>query len=244
MKTIKPIIFIFLFFFCLTTIYSQQLDSSSLKQKVLSQLNISLNDIQKDLFVDKVLPYNKSVSIVIIPKIIDKEIDSFVEYDAYILLVDNYSGKILSRYYKSKAWTSDAIYISSIEIDVANYDLNSNVKAFGIRVNYISSSRPNPYEETELSLFIQHGNNLDCVLKNYIVARFSGERNLNCEGKFETINSTIIIDKKMTNNFYNLIVKSKSVTIENEKVNNNCVEKIIDKKTSFGKLIFNGLEYQ
>lgn len=226
--------------FCFQFSFSQNTD---LLKSVLKQLKIKESEINQELFTQKVLPYDKGKSVFVIAKYASEvSVDYFV-LDAYILVIDNATGKIINKFIEPNAWTSDAVMLSSITIDTGLYILNKTTRAFGVRVDYTGSSRPNPYSESELSLYITDKNSLKQVLKNYTISRSNGEWDTNCAGEFEDNISTIDIDKIMTNNFYNIIVKTKTVNTKNIPTNDDCIAKeSIKRKTS--KLIFNGKEYK
>jgi hypothetical protein len=197
--------------------------------KVLKQLNLKETDILEELYAIKTIPYNESLTILAIPKITKQEIDSsnndYYEFDLYVLVVESASGKIKNKFFEQDALTSDAIVLNSLEIDTGLYFLDKNIRAFGIRVNYRGSSGPNPYSKTDLSLFINDKNSLKRVLENYPISEYHGEWNMNCFGEFETIESTIDIDKTKSNNFFNLKIKQKIINQINTKFKDDCIDK-------------------
>ena len=221
--------------------------NDTLLPKVLEQLNLTDKDIRKELFVEKVLPDNKSLTVMVIPKISKKEFDAdgngYFEFDAYILVVESETGKIISKFFEPKAWTSDAVVISSIEIDTAPFTLNSKARGFGIRVNYSGSSRPNPYNQTDFSLFIINGDSLKRVLKDYPISEGHGEWDTNCAGKFENVESVISIGKQKSYGFNNIIIKQKITKTKNSKIKDDCKEKSTIKHKSI-TLKFNKREYK
>ena len=195
--------------------------------KVLKQLNLKISDVQESLFVEKIIPYNKSLTIMVIPKIETKQIDesnNYYEFGLYVVVVDNKNGVIKSKFYESGSLTSDAVVLSGIEIDTAHYDINTGQRAFGIRFNYSGSSGPNPYNKTELSLFFADNKNLKRILNNYSVAEFNGEWDMNCAGEFQEKESTLQFDNRILK-FNNLLVKQKITNQVNEKIKDSCVEK-------------------
>jgi hypothetical protein len=217
---------------------------NSLLSKILKQLKLTNKDIQEELYVEKIMPNDKSLSIIVIPKIVSKEDnDESLDLDSYILVVENKTGNIKSKFYESNSWTSDAIALTSIEIDTAPYLLNKTNRGFGIRVNYTGRSNPNPYSQTDLSLFIEEGKILKRVLKDFPISEFHGEWDMNCNGEFETVESTIIIDKVITNNFYNLKIKQKITDEKNHKVKDDCIEKKVY-KSKMVTLKYNKKEYK
>ena len=196
-----------------------------LLDKILEQLNISANEYDYELMAQKQLPYMKSHSVFIIPKIVDKDEYDGKTFDAYILIVENETGKITNKFYEKESWISDAVRLENIEIDTAPYRLNDDTRAFGVRVKYTGSSRANPYASEQISLFIPHEDALVRVLKNYEIAGFRGEWDTNCEGEFTDKKEIFVIGEDKTNGFNNIIVKYTYTTQTNTKVDDNCIEK-------------------
>ena len=215
--------------------------------KVISQLGLKETDVNEEFYVEKVLPNSKSQSVIVVPKYRKNEEDEYgnryFELDAYIIVADNKTGKILYKYYEENAWTSDAVKLSSIIVDTGLYNLNGETRAFGIRVSYSGSSGPNPYSQTDLSLFIVGKKSLRRILKNYSISEYQGEWDMNCAGEFENTDGIIDIDTAKTNGFNNLIIKETIVKAKNTPVKEDCIEKK-STKHSTKKLKFNGQEYK
>ncbi|RZK19447.1 MAG: hypothetical protein EOO86_07605 [Pedobacter sp.] len=226
---------LFLFFalsFTFSQSFSQQrnIENSVLAEKVLAQLKLNKSDINEELYVEKVLPNMKSQTVMVIPKYRKNESDGYgnfyQELDAYIIIVENTTGKILYQYYEEEAWISDAIRLTSIDVDTGIFTLNNETRAFGIATSYSSSSQPNPHHHNDLSLFIKSNKSLKKVLNNYTTISFGGEWDMKCVGEFESISSTIIIDTEHKNkNFNGLLIKDKITRMKNTFVNEDCVEK-------------------
>ena len=144
---------------------------------ILEQLDIKQDECFKELVIEKIIPYSNNESVIVIPKIakIDGEdYDANYVFDAYIAIIENKSGRIISQFFEEKAWTSDAISLYKIEIDFAHYKLNAETRAFGVKIEYSGSSRVDPYSNDEISLFIQKDDKLERVLKNYSIKNFHG----------------------------------------------------------------------
>jgi len=173
------------------------------------------------------MPNDPSRSIIVIPKIVEKEFDYFI-LDSYILIVENTTGKILSKYFESHTtnnWTSDAIKIESIKIDTAPYILNKSTRAFGIRVSYSGPSRVNPYSKETLTLFIEQEEKIIPVLNRYSVAVCNGEWDGVCVGSFKDQEKIVIISKVKNNGFANILVKNKITETTNVTEGDDCIEK-------------------
>lgn len=228
------------------TAYAQSVESPLIR-KVLSELNLQENDVNLELVCEKILPYSKDKSVIVIPEYSanrkDEYDEHYFELNAHILIVENLTGKIVSKFYEPNAWTSDAVMLTSIEIDTGLYNLNLETRAFGIRVNYTGSSRPNPYGQTDLSLYYVKKSSLKQVLKNYPIYDFHGEWDTNCIGEFEGKESILVIDKLKTNNFFDLVINTKIVKTENLLTDDDCIEKIKTSKRVL-KLKYNGKEYK
>lgn len=242
------IIQVFYFLIFSQALFATTQDSILLK-KVLVQLKIQESEINLELATDKVLPYAIDKTVLVIPKYIKIEDDGYgnisFDLDAYIVIANTVTGEILYELYEPDAWTSDALRISSIEIDTRLYILNNTNRAFGVRVNYSGSSQVNPYNSTDFSLYIIEKNILKIVLENFRISEYHGEWDTRCTGKFEDINSVISIDKVQSNDFNNLIIKS--ITLETistpTPINDDCIEKI-KTKVKFKKLRYDGVEYK
>lgn len=208
-------------------------ENNFLFTEALKQLKLKEKDVRTELYTEKVLPHSKSHSVLVIPKIISRDGDAdnnySFDFDAYIVIVDNKSGKIINKYFEPEAWISDAVMLSSIEIDTAPYLLQPNNRAFGIIVNYNGSSRPNPYGRSDLSLFVIDGTALKPILKNYVLAKSNGEWDTNCSGEFEDMHSILLVDKQQSNNWSNIIVKQTITSTKNFVINDNCENKEIVK---------------
>ncbi|WP_428231774.1 hypothetical protein [Flavobacterium sp.] len=230
--------------FCFQLSFSQNVDHL---HAVLKQLNLKENQVNLDLFTQKVLPYDKDKSVLVIPKYDINEQDDEGHYyfvlDAYIVVIDNATEKIICKSIEHNAWTSDALVLTGISIDTGLYLLNKTTRAFGIRVDYNGSSKPNPFGETNLSLYIIDKGSLKQVLKNYKISHSNGEWDTNCAGEFEETNSSFDMDKVQKNNFSNIIVKTKIVKTVSTPTKDDCISKdTIKNETS--KLVFNGKEYK
>lgn len=142
-------------------------------------------------------------SLIVIPVISEEEVGILI-FDAYVVLIDNKTGKIISKYLGEKAWYSDAVILRNIEIDSTTYRFNVSDLGYGIKIDYANQSRPNPCYSTELSLFIKDGDKLKPVLKDYRISYLNGETDTRCNGEFETHSKSMEITDTESSGFYNL----------------------------------------
>ncbi|MFH6994626.1 hypothetical protein [Flavobacterium sp. FlaQc-48] len=231
---------LFALMLCFQISFSQNTDHLN---TVLKQLKIKKSEINLELFTQKVLPYDKSKSVLVFPKYASEVSDDYFVADAYVLVIDNATGKIQAKFIGHNAWTSDAVRLTAISIDTGLYLLNKTTRGFGVRVSFANNSQPNPYRENSLSLYITDQNTLKQVLSNYTVSLYNGEWDTNCAGEFEESISTFNMDKLQNHNLNNIIVTTKIVKTKSKPVKDDCISKeTIKKETS--KLIFNGKEYK
>ena len=194
---------------------------TSIFQNILKQLNISEDECETDLAVQKQLPYMQGYSAFVIPKIVEQG-EGYKIFDVYILIVENETGKITHKFYQEEGWISDAISLENIKIDTARYRLNNDTRAFGVRCFYTGNSRPNPYSSEEISLFILRENTLVQVLNNYRVNEYRGDWNMDCDGEFIETKSVLAMSNEQTNGFYNIEIKS-TIT---ETIRDECVDEV------------------
>lgn len=222
------------------TLFAQ---SNELIAKVLTTLDVSLEDCHESFIIEKQLPYDSLISIMVIPILTEFSDESAFSLNAYILMVNNQTGNIYNQFYEKDIWISDAIRIGNISVDTAPYLLNSNTRAFGIRVQYYGSSKPNPYSEVNLSLFVPEEKTLKKVLNEYVVNQFSGEWNMICAGEFVREDKILIVSKEQTNGFSDIIIKNNVTYINAINKNGDCVEQEKTEK-KMEVLKFDGIQYQ
>lgn len=196
---------------------------------------VLLNDkSNRTVFVDgytskcKVWPAFPNLAIIAIKADVeyDEEISrEAVTADLEIFIVSLESKKIITHYIEQDALFSDAVYVSSIELDTANYKLNNSLVAFGLRVNRSGSSSVNPFHFKTISLYSYENSSLKKVLDNMIVSKFYGEYDGNCRGSFTDSKSIIIVkSKKLTSGFFPLVVKTTKDRKKTILKNGDCVD--------------------
>lgn len=200
---------------------------SLLAEKVLKELNLKAEDCHQELITEKQLPYAPGMSIMVIPKFASRN-DVYFSLDNYVLLVDNKTGKIQSRYYESHATNgleSDELKLEQISIDTAPYLVKEGTKAFGIRVSFSGNSRANPYDYEMVSLYIQEAKRLKSILKNFIIKQYSGHWDTKCAGEFKVVNNTFVLSGTKTNGFYDMNVRTRIIHTKNVVSHGDCIEK-------------------
>lgn len=163
--------------------------------------------------------------------------------DLEVLVADSARPRILQRYREDDALQSDAVRISSVTLDTARYRLNESTTAFGVRIGYTGSSRPNPYGSTVMNLYVVDGAKLRPVLSKLEVSKERGEWDTNCAGEFENVQRTVAIDAKRDRGYAGLRVNSVEESTRNELDDKDCNEVPGPTKKSSVRLAYDGREY-
>lgn len=236
--------FIVFLFFSVNLISFAQ--SESLINTVVKQLHLDKSKIKTELVISKSFPNNPNKTIIVIPEIVD-EGEMYFELNSHILIIDSKSGNIKSYFFESSKtnnWISDAIQLTEITIDTAPYKVSKNERAFGIRLHFIGSSRPNPYENETISLFVQSKNKLKKILNNYEILYNGGEWDTDCEGEFVDERKVLIISNNKTNGLFDILVKNK-ITETTNYINENDECSSIDNIRSLKTILkFDGKKYK
>lgn len=234
----KTLTFLLLVF--LVNISAQDINDARF-QNIVKQLKLQPSKIHTDLCVEKKMPNWEDSYIVVVPILLGPlENDGFSVKNT-ILITDS-KGVIKNKYTDPTEFGSDAIMLTSFTIDTGLYNLNSNIRAFGISTNYTGSSKPNPYSASYISLYYPEQKTLNKILDQYQIYRFGGEWNMSCNGEFDENKSVIIVEKTKTNGFADLKIKTESIRILNKEINGDCNEdktsKFSYKTLRFNKSVF------
>lgn len=163
----------------------------------------------------------------------------------YLLNIIKYNrGNVrLNYHYKvAEELVSDAISLNSIQLDTANYKISNSNRALGIRLNYSGHSQPNPFSMTVLNLYDLK--NKKTVLDSFIVTRYRAETDTRCNAEVEDRASTLSMQNIQSNQFFDILVKSRIDRSIFQGTRENCQE--MTKPTTLEKftLKFDGQQYQ
>lgn len=237
-------LFILLFSFHIDSKANEHDFDSLLVAKVLKQLKIPMAKTKEEFIRTKPMPNDRTKTIVSIP-ILGKVEDDDYSYvmDAYILVVESGTGKILNKYFEEGYWQSDAVHLDGISIDTAPYRLNKGTRAFGIVTGHGGSSQPNPYSDQYISLFVASGNSLIKVVDGLLLERYSGEWDMRCAGVFYNQSATISVSPNATNGYADLIITNKIIRKETAPKGEECEERIVSKQLNKNVMKFNKESY-
>jgi hypothetical protein len=129
-------------------------------------------------------------------------------YDLDVSIVDTKTRRVLARSVEKGAFTSDAWRFGGVQIDTGRYRLAENVRAFGVRATYGSSSRYSPAEDTTLILYIRDGRQLRSALDGLLVHSVRGETNDDCTSTSSSLDRTIDVAPTGNHGFVDLVVTS------------------------------------
>jgi hypothetical protein len=192
-------------------------------ENIVKSLKLDKSAIKDEFLTEKKMPNEEDSYIIVVPVLIGKEEEDFFTVKNYILITDE-KGNIKNQYIDPVEISSDAMRLSGFTIDTGLYNLSTNIRAFGLKVNIEGSSRPNPYSSQDISLYYTSGKTLKKVLNQFNLSTSSGEWDTNCAGEFEDQTSVIILDQAKTNNFSNLKIKTLTKNTTNKEVKGECVE--------------------
>ena len=198
--------------------YAQE-KAVDLIESSLNILNIKKeNCLSEFILLQEISP---TETLILIPEIED-EGEGFMELNPHILIVENKTGTIKSRFSEKKSWFSGAVRLHHIKLMYQPFQLTKNSETIGVFIRYYGNSRPNPYSSTELSLFIRENDALVRVLKDFPIFTLHGETDGRNSGEFEEGLVRIEPNLNSKTKFYDLkimdsIVKTQSLEGENIK---------------------------
>lgn len=209
---------------------AQDIDSVRLT-RILKSLKLDKTKIREELCTEKKMPNAEGSYIAVIPVLLSQEEEDYVfTVQNYILITDG-NGTIKNKYLDPTELNSDAVNLRSFAIDTGLYNISANIRAFGVKTDFVGSSKPNPYAYGSISMYYPEGKTLKKVLDQFELDSTRGEWDTRCNGEFENDHSYIIIEPSKTNNFTDLKIKTISVTTINEEVKGECNSKETSKTT-------------
>jgi hypothetical protein len=242
---ISKICFLFLSFTFLMNVVAQNELSDDMKF-VVQSLNINMENINRDLSIEKPMRYlPEMMAFAILEKksssMNGEEFDHYT-YDCHVVMY-NASDKKITNKYTMVGLESDAIRLSEMNFDFAPYKVKSDLRAFGLRIKYSGPSRVNQYEEEKITLFIPEKDKLTPILKDYSSYLYTGEWDTNCAGEFHSKRAYFIMQTEQINGYFGIQVNLKKVKTVNTPIGDDCDSKeTASKNTDF--LVYKDGVYQ
>lgn len=228
---------------CSGILYGQDFDSIRLNH-ILKSLKLDKTKIKEELCTEKKMPNAEDSYIAVIPVIInqEKDLDYVFTVRNYIVITDS-KGTIKNQYFDPTELNSDAVILRSFTIDTGLYTISTGIRAFGVKADFVGSSRPNPYGSGTISLYYPEGKTLKKILDQFELDSSHGEWDTRCNGEFQDDSSYIMMGNSQTNNFTDLTIKTISVKTVNKEVKGDCDGKETS-KTTYKTLKFRKGKYQ
>lgn len=137
----------------------------------------------------------------------------------------------------------DAVRLTGVVFDTANYDLAQDERAFGIRVTRSASSTGSMQGETSLRLFVMSEHELHVVLDGLLVSRLQGAWENECDSREEKRDVTLSVDAAKSAGYRNLVATDTRVSRVYAPQGAKCVDRVTDKTTARHTLAFDGKTY-
>ena len=163
--------------------------------------------------------------------------------DLELLVLDHASLAIQARLRLADFILEDAIYLGGLRFDTAPYRLFDGRLAFGIRRDLIGSSRPNPFSQTDLSLFDLNGATLRPVLQHLVMAQSFGDWDTTCTGQFEALTRLLQTGPGARNGGADLVLRGEAVTVRNTEDGDTCAAARTVQKLPPFTLHYDGARY-
>ena len=216
-----------------------QEDNSFLIDKVLNNLQLNKTDCFMDLVSIGTVADDSGKAVVVIPEISEQG-EGFMGFNTHVLIVDNTTGEILSRFSEDKWLYNDAVIISRIIIKTTDYYIKPQTKGIVLEIKYYINSRANIFSSTQISIFDQSYDELIRILKDYDITMLHGETDTRCKGLYIKHKKTISSVKSESSDYYDLKVLDSVTTT---KVNKDCDDESVILEQLQEMLVFKDRQY-
>ena len=164
-------------------------------------------------------------------------------YDLDLSIAQDGQAGPIATLHQDSAFESNGVALYELTLDTARYAVAPKVRAFGVRTRFTNSSRLNPLDETQLTLYIREGETLRPVLQQLLVYQYGGEWDGNCEGERSEITRTVEIANTSSHGYADLIVRTKETGTSSVGKGDACKDKITEYKPVSTTLRYNGKSY-
>ncbi|WP_104472150.1 PA3715 family protein [Acinetobacter indicus] len=170
-------------------------------EKILKQYQIT-NTMNKDFLACASLPNMPEHTLIAYAEA-QTENDQIVDdYQLTFLTLNSQTHQMNSIYRVKEPLVSDAIELRSIQLDLAAYQVAKDVRAIGLRRNYIGHSRANPFSAQVLDLYdLKNKKN---ILNSLIVARSQAETDTRCNQDGLDSKAILIMLRHKTQQYFDI----------------------------------------
>ncbi|AZQ44351.1 PA3715 family protein [Nonlabens ponticola] len=214
---------------------AQEAIEDELVKAAIQFLDIDENDLLRDkVAFDE---YSSDRIIAVLPVISGRyeDCDYCYDIDNHTVIWNSQTKEFYTHYVKQNAWTSDALYLSSIEIDLSFQNINNYKTAFGLTYNYGGSSRIDPYHAVYLNLYYVENKKIVEILNSFKIEESHGHTDGSCENVSFEKSKIIFFTQLHTGNRFKPISLNSITT--NYRYDENCDKEIIDRTSSFSEFL-------
>ncbi|TCM63241.1 hypothetical protein EC844_12260 [Acinetobacter calcoaceticus] len=211
------------------------------QQSILQQakLNPDLNQIADC----KALPHRPDQIVMVYQQVVKSYDDEngIRDYRLYLLLADRNAKQLISSYKDPDIYPSDAMVLSEVSLDTAAYQLNPQLRAIGLRIDYRGASANSPLDYTLMNLYDLERQRR--VLAQLKIETLEGENARSCNAAFKQRNSTLSILPTQHNGMRDIQVNSLETHDKSDQKLTDCVSQVISKTKRTDRLKYNGQYY-
>ena len=119
----KQLFFTFIFLLCSYVVKAQE--NVQVYNQVIKTLGIPKDKIDKDLYTEKVLPYDTDKKVMVF--LIKKGDENEATFDLYVVVYDFLQQRITQSYKGIDEYYSDAVELQELSIDTAKFILTEGI---------------------------------------------------------------------------------------------------------------------
>ena len=198
----KKWIFLFFTLLAINNVNSQISNEKAFIESLIEKIKISKSKFQNSLSRIKKYPAEKNQYIVFLPYTFEKDNEGYESLNYYLLKV-NTQGEILSSNLFKNLENEWNWSLEDITIDTGKYYLNSETRAFGLRIKHVGGSNVNSATVVDLNLFIEKSGEILKLTNDIRILHETSESSGGCSNSSHIDNKSILIIEENTNNIYN-----------------------------------------
>ena len=185
----------------------------------------------------------------------DQHNDHFDIYSLDVVVFRSSDGVVLARYTKPDEFLSDAVELKDIKLDMGQYTLNADTRAFGVRANY-SIAGLAVYNYQALTLFVQKDSAITEVVSGLVTGEahydggygprctaFSGETDHLYAGQLIEVRRSVEPALQKTNGYADLTITETGKTVSTKNLDGTCVKTTEPPTQSRSVLKYDGDSY-
>lgn len=233
-------------FVALSLLATQQLYADICKDEAFTDAILKqtrLDNMPGQLADCKLLPQQPDRAVLLYQQAIEDpdNPEQAVAYRIHLFTADTQRSLMLDHYIDADEYTTDAVVLSNMSLDTAAYQLQPQLRALGVRIDYQGSSRVNPYNYTLLNLY-NLGRHKK-LLNNLRVNLTRGENDGRCNADDHSRSSTVVILNTQHHVMADLRINSKEANEEYRQIKDDCKQVKYSENNRSHILKFNGQTY-